>query len=57
MARRAALVALPFLLAAPWNLVAASLAAVGGVLSALLLRVHRELLVAPAGASLPLTSG
>jgi sterol desaturase/sphingolipid hydroxylase (fatty acid hydroxylase superfamily) len=52
-----ALVALPFLLPAPWNLVAASFAAIGGVVSALLLRAHRKLLVAPAGASLPLTSG
>ncbi len=53
----AALVALPFLLPAPWNLGAASLAAAGGVVSALLLRAHRNLLVAPEGASLPLTSG
>src|SRR5690606_2974805 len=53
----AALVALPFLVPAPWNLGAASLAAAGGVVSALLLRARRHLLVAPAGASLPLSSG
>lgn len=52
----ATLLAVPFLLPAPWNLAAAALAALGGIASGVLVRARSSAFTSPAGTPLPLTS-